>query len=83
MGNLDRIGAKLTADRQPGQELSPFARAAIVGAIAAGASQTAVAHAFGVSRAAVQTTLQRFESSTTFTSKPRPGRPELLTRREK
>ena len=83
MTNLDKLGAKLTANRRPGQELSIFARAAIVGAIAAGASQAAVAHAFSVSRSTVQLTLQRFESSTTFESKPRTGRPELLTRREK
>ncbi|KAK4244617.1 hypothetical protein C7999DRAFT_43765 [Corynascus novoguineensis] len=70
---LDKIGARLTADRQSGQELSPFARAAI----------SAVARAFGVSRAVVQVTLQRFESSTTFTSKPRTRRPEVLIRREK
>jgi transposase len=80
---LDEIGAKLTAGRRSGRELSPFARAAIVGAVGAGASQSAVADAFGVSRATVQDTLHRFESSTTFTSKPRSGRPEILTRREK
>jgi transposase len=83
MINLDEIGAKLTAGRQSGQELSPFARAAIIGAVAAGANQSAVARAFGISRAAVQLTLERFESSTTVESRPRTGRPEVLTRREK
>ena len=83
MINLDHIGAKLTAGRKSGQELSPYARAAIVGAVGAGASQSAVARAFGISRAAVQLTLQRFESSTTLESKPRSGRPEVLSRREK
>ena len=83
MVNLAELGAKLTAGRQPGQELSPCARAAIAGAVAAGASQTAVANAFSTSRRAVQLSLQRFESSTTFETKPRTGRPELLTRREK
>jgi transposase len=81
--NLDELGAKLTAGRQSGQELSPFARAAIAGAVVAGASPAAVARAFRVSRATVQVTLQRFESSATFTSKPRTGRPKVLTRREK
>ena len=83
MVNLAEIGAKLTAGRQPGQELSPFARAAIVGAVAAGASQSAVARAFCIDRKAVQRALQRFESSTSFGAKPRTGRPEVLTRREK
>ena len=83
MVNLDEIGAKLTAMRQPGQELSPFARAAIIGAVTAGTSQSAVALAFGISRAAVQLTLHQFESSTTVESRPRTGRPEVLTRREK
>jgi transposase len=83
MFNLAELGAKLTAGRQPGQELSPTARAAIAGAVAAGASQTAVADAFSISRRAVQLSLQRLESSTTFESKPRTGRPEILTRREK
>jgi transposase len=83
MFNLAELGAKLTVGRQPGQELSPAARAAIAGAVAAGASQTAVANAFSISRRAVQLSLQRFESSTTFESKPRTGRPEILTRREK
>jgi hypothetical protein len=79
----DELGAKLTASRQPGQELSGFAGAAIIGAIAAGASQSAVARAFGIGQSTVHLTLQRFESSTTFESKPRTGRPQTLTRREK
>ncbi|KAK4248493.1 hypothetical protein C7999DRAFT_40367 [Corynascus novoguineensis] len=83
MISLDELGAKLTAGRQPGQELSPLARAAITGAVAAGASQSAVARAFGINRKAVQRTLQRFESSGTFEDKPRSGRPEVLTEREK
>jgi transposase len=83
MVNLDEIGAKLTAGRRPGQELSIAARAAIIGAVAAGASQSAVARAFRVERTAVYRILQRFQSSTTVESKPRTGRPEVLTRREK
>jgi hypothetical protein len=38
MINLDEVGLKLTAGRQKNQELSNFARAAIIGAVAAGAS---------------------------------------------
>src|SRR6185295_10514263 len=49
--NLTDLGRKLTAGRQKNQELSPTARTAICGAVAAGASQRAVATAFGVSHA--------------------------------
>ncbi|KAK3306973.1 uncharacterized protein B0T15DRAFT_528755 [Chaetomium strumarium] len=83
MVNLAEIGAKLTAGRQPSQELSPTARAAIIGAVAAGASQSAVARAFRIERTAVYRILQRFESSTTVKSKPQTGQPEILTCREK
>ncbi|KAL2132929.1 hypothetical protein VTI74DRAFT_3150 [Chaetomium olivicolor] len=83
MFNLDELGSKLTAGRQKNRELSATARAAILGAVAAGASQAAVARAFGVSRYAVQRAIQRFGSSTTVESKPRTGRLEVLTRREK
>ncbi|KAK4243595.1 hypothetical protein C7999DRAFT_44627 [Corynascus novoguineensis] len=61
---LDEIGARLTAGRQSGQELSPFSRTVIVGA-----SKSAVARMFGVSRAIVQV--------------PRTRRLEVLIRREK
>ncbi|KAK3304445.1 uncharacterized protein B0T15DRAFT_536509 [Chaetomium strumarium] len=83
MVNLAEIGAKLTAGRQPGQELLPTARAAIIGAVAAGASQSAIARAFRIDRTAVYRILQRFESSTTVESKPRIGRLEILICREK
>ena len=83
MTKLDEIGLILTAGRQKNQELSPFARAAICGAVAAGASQAAVARAFGLSRHAVQATLQRFATTHTFVSQPKSGRPEVLTHREK
>ncbi|KAK0725140.1 hypothetical protein B0H67DRAFT_482036 [Lasiosphaeris hirsuta] len=83
MINLDEVGSKLTAGRQKNEELSAFARAAIIGAVAARASQSAVARAFRVNRKAVQRAIQRFESSTTAESRPRTGRPEILTRREK
>lgn len=64
MLNLTDLGRILTAGRQRGQELSPTARTAICGAIAGGATQHAVATAFGVSRSVIQDTLQRFTTST-------------------
>jgi len=81
--NLTDLGRKLTAGRQKNQELSPTARAAICGAVAAGASQRAVATAFGVSHVLVANTIERFTTTASFDSKPRTGRPSALTRREK
>jgi transposase len=83
MDKLHQIGAILTAGRRPSQELTQCARAAIIGAVAAGASKSAVAKAFGINRRTVQSTFQRFESSTTFQTKARTGRPKVLTAREK
>lgn len=81
--NLTDFGRVLTTGRQKNQELSPTTRAAICGAVAAGASQRAVATAFGVTHAVVANTIQRFKTTTSFDSKPRSGRPQVLTRREK
>ena len=81
--NLIDLGRILTADRHKNQELSAAARAAICGAVAAGASQRAVANAFGVSHVLVTKTIQRFTDTTSFDSKPRTGRPRALTRRDR
>ena len=83
MDNLQQFGAVLTAGRKPGQELSQYVRAAILGAVVAGASQTAVTKAFGIDRRTVRITIQRFKSSTNFRTRPRTGRLEKLTAREK
>lgn len=76
MLNLADTGRILTAGRQKGQELSPTARAAVCGAVAAGASQRAVATAFGVSRSVIQDTIQSSTTSVSFDSKLRCGRGE-------
>lgn len=83
MPTLDEIGAKLTAGRDKTQELSDVARAAILGAVAGGANQAAIATAFGTSRQTVSKIVQRFKSSGTLESKPRSGRPEIFTARDK
>ncbi|KAK3897536.1 hypothetical protein C8A05DRAFT_19719, partial [Staphylotrichum tortipilum] len=83
MISLDELGSKLTAGRGKNQELSDAARAAILGAVAAGATQTAVATAFGITSSGVSKILQRFESSATVETKPRSGWPEVLTPRDK
>ena len=83
MLNLTTLGHTLTAGRQRNEELSPAARAAICGALAAGASQRVVATAFGVSRSVIQDTLERFATTESFESKKRAGRPKALSRQER
>lgn len=80
---LDELGRILSTNRQKDQELSPFTRAAICGAVAAGASQRVVAAAFGVTQPVVSQTLQRFSTTSSFESKARKGRPKAFTRRER
>jgi transposase len=82
MFNLAEIGRIATAGRHRNQELSPEARAAICGAAAAGASQRAIATAFGVSQAVITQTIQRLQETQSFKSKPRNGRPKVFSRRE-
>lgn len=81
--NLLDFATQLTADRRHNGELSPYCRAAICCAVACGQSEREVARLFRVSRHAVQRTLESWISHQSFESKPRKGRPEVLTRREK
>ncbi len=54
-----------------------------MGALAASATQRAVATAFSITRFAVQATLDRFKNYNTFESQPRSGRPPAHSYREK
>ena len=81
--NLTDLGRKLTAGRQKNQELSPTARTAICGAVAAGASQRAIATAFGVSHILIANTIERFIITASFNSKPKISQLNAFTRREK
>ncbi|KAL1854366.1 hypothetical protein VTK73DRAFT_8762 [Phialemonium thermophilum] len=81
--DLADFASQLTANRSEKGELSPSARTAICCAIACGRSEREVARLFGVSRGAVQSTLRNWTSQQSFNSKPRKGRPSVLTRREK
>lgn len=69
--------------RQPNQELSPELRAAICTLIATGRTQREVGELFRVSKKAVQGAVQQFKTHESFRPRPRSGRPEVLTRREK
>lgn len=75
--SLTDLGRNLTASRQKNQQLSPAARAAISGPVAAGASQCTVAAALGVSHVLVANTIERFTTTASFNSKHRAGRPML------
>ncbi len=83
MITLDELGAKLMAGHVKNQELPDVARAAILGAVVGGVTQSAVAKAFGVSSSAVSKIIQRFEETGVVESKPRSGRPQALTARDK
>ncbi|RYP73023.1 hypothetical protein DL771_003891 [Monosporascus sp. 5C6A] len=76
--DLDEIGRILTADRQPYQEFSPEARAFMLGAVAAGATQGRVAAAVNTDRQRVVEQLHRFRIHKTVHDLPRPGRPRAV-----
>ncbi|EAQ83841.1 hypothetical protein CHGG_07812 [Chaetomium globosum CBS 148.51] len=81
--NLADFAAELTAGRGRLQELSPGARAAICTLVAAGQSERAVSRLFRVSRDTVARCVEHWKTHRTFDSRPRKGRPPVLTRREK
>ncbi|KAK3291909.1 uncharacterized protein B0H64DRAFT_408384 [Chaetomium fimeti] len=80
--DLADFAAKMASRRQPNQELSPELRATICTLIATGRTQREVGELFRVSKKAVQGAVQHFETHESFHSRPRSGRPEVLTRRE-
>ena len=81
--NLDDFASQLTANRGRNQELSPGIRAAICTLVAAGKSERFVAGLFRVSPSTVHYAIEHWKKHHTFESKPRKGRPQSLTRKEK
>lgn len=81
--NLDEIALILRAERSSNGELTSVMRACICTLIAAGRSERDVAQLFGVSRGAVRKAVQLWKAHHTFESRPRKGRPEVLTAKEK
>ncbi|KAL2178140.1 uncharacterized protein P884DRAFT_259073 [Thermothelomyces heterothallicus CBS 202.75] len=81
--NLEDFARKLTANHSRNKELSPQLRVAICALIAAGRSERSVASLFGVSRHAIHHAVELWESHNTFESRPRTGRPQVLTRKAK
>src|SRR5688572_18911259 len=80
---LRTFGAVLSANRQSNHEIKPEIRAAIIAAVNAGQKKSVVVECFSVSPSAVIRILQRFKDTGTLESKPRSGRPESLSPREK
>src|SRR3569833_2916967 len=81
--SLRQFGTELSVNRVSGCELSPVQRAAICGAVSAGASVSQVAEAFLVASRTVQRTVQLWNIRHSFDSDTRNGRPEKLSRRHK
>ncbi|KAI1165172.1 hypothetical protein F5B18DRAFT_612035 [Nemania serpens] len=74
MSELREFGRILIGNRQPNEDFSPEVRAFIMGATAAGASQTAIADALGTRRQRIGEQIRRFKDHHTLRSRPR-GRP--------
>ena len=82
MSNLRQFGIEITGNRCKSEESSPIVRASICSCVAAGQKITTVARAFSVTRQSGYNTLERATTASPFISRPRSGRPRLLTRRE-
>ena len=77
------FGTEISGNRGRNCELKPTDRSAIVAKRNAGVSREAVAREFGVSPSTVTRTVKRWTQNGVFTSRPRSGRPEKLTRAQK
>ncbi|KAK4248548.1 hypothetical protein C7999DRAFT_13541 [Corynascus novoguineensis] len=81
--DLNEFVRHLTANHSRNKELDPYLRVAICALVAAGRSVRSLATLFGVSRHAIHHAVELWESHGTFESRPRSGRPQAPTRREK
>jgi transposase len=77
------FGVEISGNRGYGEELSTDTRAGILVAVEAGKKKAEIAREFHCSRRAVYNTISRYEYTGDTKSLPRPGRPEVTTRREK
>ncbi|PNY24074.1 Uncharacterized protein TCAP_05987 [Tolypocladium capitatum] len=79
--NLDAFSSIISGNRRPKGEITIEARAAIIAAVQAGDKKRLIAERFGISPAAINRTLQRFEKTGQLASRPRSGRPRTKVRR--
>jgi len=81
LSNQRRFGTVISGNRQRNQEINPVSRLAIISAVNAGQRKSVVARQFEVPRSTVQGILNRYNSTQSVYSKPRSGRPKVLTPR--
>lgn len=81
--SIDEIGTILTAGKGAHGQLTPIARAFMVGAVFGGKSSAEVARGFNVSRSTVMKTVNRFAKTHSFEDEPRLGRPSIISERDK
>ncbi|KAF2629842.1 hypothetical protein BU25DRAFT_408464, partial [Macroventuria anomochaeta] len=77
------FGAEISGDRVPGGELSVRQRDSIVSKAEAGCTTKELAEEFSCSRRTIQKTIQRYNMTGNNQSKPRPGQPPRISRRER
>lgn len=77
------FGTELSGNRQRNQELSAKTRAAICTQFLNNIPRTKIAAQFGVSRKTIYNTWNRWTSAKSLNSRPRKGRPPVLTPSEK
>ncbi|TRX98654.1 hypothetical protein FHL15_000728 [Xylaria flabelliformis] len=82
MSELREFGRIISGNRQPFKDFSPELRGFILGAKAAGASQTAIADAVGTRRQRVGEQIKRFKDHNTVHSRPRPRKSRAIGPRE-
>ncbi|KAI8965410.1 hypothetical protein F5Y11DRAFT_9495 [Daldinia sp. FL1419] len=75
---LRAFGRKISGNRRKNQEFTPEARAFMVGAVAGGATKTAVADAFNCKRQTVTQQVERFEHDHLFRSRRRRAKDRII-----
>jgi transposase len=76
------FGTEISGNRRPNGELSIEARISIISKSEAGAATAELAAEFGVTRQTIHNTLRRHRETGSNASRPRSGRPSILTERE-
>ncbi|KAH7349221.1 hypothetical protein BKA66DRAFT_600332 [Pyrenochaeta sp. MPI-SDFR-AT-0127] len=77
------FGTEISGNRGPGGELSERQRDFILAQVEAGVRTKTIAETLGCSQRCVQKTISRWETTQSNASRPRSGRPPVITRRER
>lgn len=81
LSNQRRFGTVISGNRQRNQEINPVLRLAIISAVTGGQRKSAVARQFQLPRSTIQSLIDRYNATQSVHSKPRSGRPKVLTPR--